>query len=286
MPNAPIFQRIFQGRKKEPQSELCMGKPFRAQFECPTGQVPETCYSSDPGENSWYPPIMIGASSIASQIMQPDRIQAALELLLKLDPDDYVRYLIRFYQQGLKRFGSSWRYADIVTVLMTLSELLKPRTYLEIGVRRGRSVCAVASRAPECHIVMFDWWAENFAGMESPEPDCVRAELRKIGHRGEMVFVNGDSHEALPRYFSENPDACFDLIAVDGDHSDEGAAQDLRDVLPKLNIGGAVVFDDLGHPLHPGLKRVWLEMVADEPRFTAWSFEEVGFGVGFGMRRW
>lgn len=286
MPNAPIFQRIFHRRKNEPESALCMGKPTRARFNSRAEQVPETCYSPGPGENSWYPPLMISAASIASQIMQPDRIQAALELLLTLEPDDFIRYLIRFYEQGMKRFGSSWRYADIVTVLLTLSELLKPRTYLEIGVRRGRSVCAVGSRAPECQIVMFDMWAENYAGIENPGPDFVRRELQKMGHRGEMVFVNGNSHETLPRYFSANPNAWFDLITVDGDHSDEGAAQDLREVLPRLNIGGAVVFDDIGHPQHPGLRRVWLEMVAEEPRFSTWTFEEVGFGVGFGMRRW
>jgi len=133
---------------------------------------------------------------------------------------------------------------------------------------------------------MFDMWAENYAGIENPGPDFVRTELQKMGHRGEMVFVNGNSHETLPRYFSANPNAWFDLITVDGDHSDEGAAQDLREVLPRLNIGGAVVFDDIGHPQHPGLRRVWVEMVAEEPRFTTWTFEEVGFGVGFGMRRW
>jgi len=135
MPNTSIFQRIFQRRQNEPKSELCIEKPSGTQFNSLTEQVPETCYSPGAGESSWYPPIMISASSIASQVIQPDRIRAALELSLKLEPDDYTRYLIRFYQQGLKRFGSSWRYADIVTVLLTLSELLKPRTYLEIGVR-------------------------------------------------------------------------------------------------------------------------------------------------------
>jgi len=49
----------------------------------------------------------------------------------------------------------------------------------------------------------------------------------------------------------------FDLITVDGDHSEEGAFDDLLNVIPHLNVGGILVFDDIAHPTHPYLLGVW-----------------------------
>jgi predicted O-methyltransferase YrrM len=249
-------------------------------------RVPTISYSPSSADQEWYPPVMIGAAAIGARVVAVQQIQAGRDLLSLLEPDEYCQYLLKFYDEGLRRFGASWGYADIITVLLTLSELLHPRRYLEIGVRRGRSVCAVASRTPDCDFVMFDMWIQDYAGMENPGPGLVETELAKVGYRGSAAFVDGDSHETLPQFFAANPGMTFDMITVDGDHSDEGAAQDLRDVLPHLAIGGAVVFDDICHPQHPGLGRVWKRLVVDDPRFSTWSYDEAGYGVGFGIRRW
>ena len=248
-------------------------------------RVPSLCHETVGGEAAWYPPVMLGASALAEQITNPRQVERARDLLQTLAPDEYGRYMIRFYEDGLRRFGGGWRYADIVTVLLGLTEALKPRRYLEIGVRRGRSACAVASLAPTCDLALFDMWIPDYAGMENPGPAFVRAELARVGHSGRCDFVDGDSHETLPRYFSDHPDTVFDLITVDGDHSDDGATRDLCDVLPRLAVGGAVVFDDISHPAHPGLKALWHRLVVDDSRFSAWSFDEVGYGVGFGVRK-
>jgi len=53
-----------------------------------------------------------------------------------------------------------------------------------------------------------------------------------------------------------------------------------------LTVGGAVVFDDVCHPLHPELSGVWREMVIEDPRFSSWSCNDVGYGVAFAIRRW
>ncbi len=248
-------------------------------------QVPSVCHEPSGGGTAWYPPVMIGAGALAELIMSPRQVERARDLLLRLVPDDYGRYMIRFYEDGLRRFGGAWRYADIVTVLLGVAETLKPRRYLEIGVRRGRSACAVASLAPTCDLALFDMWIQDYAGMENPGPAFVRAELARVGHSGLCEFVDGDSHETLPRYFSDNPDATFDLITVDGDHSDDGATRDLCDVLPRLALGGVVVFDDISHPAHPGLKALWRRLVVEDSRFSAWNFDEVGYGVGFAVRK-
>jgi predicted O-methyltransferase YrrM len=231
---------------------------------------------------------MIGAEALGRIIVERDAryIRQALDLLRRLSSDDYAAYLIRYLENGLARFGERWGYADIVTVLLGLADQLWPVHYLEIGVRRGRSACAVASRAPDCAMILLDMWLPNYAGMENPGPDLVRAELAKIGHRGPVDFVNGNSHETIPAYFRNHPDVAFDIITVDGDHTNLGAAQDLADVLPRLKIGGAIVFDDISHPAHPGLRDVWRRLVQTDRRYSCYDFSSVGYGVGFAIRRY
>jgi predicted O-methyltransferase YrrM len=245
--------------------------------------VPAVCFQT-PG--SWYSPLMVSAAMVGAEAQRRQRIEGARALLLRLTPDDYARFMTDYYAQGLARFGDAWVFADIVTVLLALTEWLKPRRYLEVGVRRGRSACAVASLAPTCTLALFDMWVENYAGMANPGADFVRAELARIGHRGDAVFVDGDSHATLKRYFRDNPDAVFDLITIDGDHSEAGATEDIRDVLPHLAIGGALVLDDIAHPAHPELSRVWHGVIENEPRFSTWMFDGIGYGVGFALRKW
>lgn len=253
----------------------------------PMGQAaPGSCYPPPAGAKEWYPPVMFGVDQVTHRLFSGDYVGQATALLDRLDHDDYTRYLQGFYHEGRHRFGPTWRYADIVTVLLALSDLIQPRRYLEIGVRRGRSLCAVASRTPTCDVTAFDMWIQNYAGIDNPGPTFVQTQLARVGHTGTVQFINGNSHETVPRFFAETPGTAFDLITVDGDHSPEGAAQDLRDVLPHLSIGGAVVFDDIAHPAHPDLRAVWNDLVASDPRYAAWSYDDVGYGVGMGIRKY
>lgn len=258
-----------------------VGKPrYDSEAPCAEG----TCFKAPAGVGEWYPPAAVGASLVGERSCQPECARSVLEVMRKLEPDDYVRYLIGFYEAGL-RGPLGWRYSDITTVLLAAAQMLRPRHYLEIGVRRGRSLAMVASVQQDCEIVGFDMWVENYGGMENPGPAFVRAELAKLGFRGKLELVNGNSHCTLKRYFREHPEAYFDLMTVDGDHSRRGASLDLRDVLPRLKVGGMIVFDDVAHPDTAYLARVWRRYVADDVRFSAWEFRDLGFGIALGVRR-
>ncbi|HEC14104.1 MAG TPA: class I SAM-dependent methyltransferase [Acidiferrobacteraceae bacterium] len=229
---------------------------------------------------------MIGAQAIGRNIMSSSKyVNRAVELLSVLTPDDYSDYMSRYYLEGKRRFGEAWGYADIVTTVLGLTDMIKPKRYLEIGVRRGRSACAVVSRALDCELALFDMWVENYAGMDNPGPEFVREELKRVGHKGKVEFINGNSHQTLPAYFQSNPDVTFDMITVDGDHTNVGAAQDLADVLPRVSIGGVVIFDDVCHPKLLGLGEVWRRQVVEDRRFSAWTYSDVGYGVGFAIRK-
>ena len=239
-----------------------------------------------PAGIDFYGPAAAGAGTIGELATEPATLDSVLDLLARLEQDDYVDYVRRFVETGRAAAGERWRYADITTVLDAAARLLRPRSYLEIGVRRGRSAAVVTAAAPECAVIAVDLWNEGYAGMENPGPDHVRDQLGRIGHTGPLRFVSGDSHVELPRLFAAEPELTFDLITVDGDHSTRGARRDLEDVLPRLRIGGALVFDDISHRAHPELARVWQQAVGRHRRYATWSFDDVGYGVAVAVRRW
>jgi predicted O-methyltransferase YrrM len=233
----------------------------------------------------WYNPVLVGSSTIGDKAINVACLDQVMQITGNLEPDDYLHYLNAYYENGRKRFGNAWRYADITTVLLATAELITPENYMEIGVRRGRSLAMVAATCPTAHVVGFDKWVENYAGMPNPGPEFVTAEMQKLGYRGTLELISGDSHETVPRYFREHPEMFFDLITVDGDHSAKGAEQDLRDVLPRLKLGGVLVFDDICHPELPHLAQVWQRVVASDRRFATWEYTELGYGVAFAIRR-
>lgn len=261
-----VLRRLL-GRGRTPQATPCL----------PTNTYRES-------GNQWYASTVGGASTLAEYVVGGAVVRDALTCLRQLSGDEYQEYVTRFYQAGLERFGDRWRYADINTALIGLGRLLQPSAYLEIGVRRGRSLAMLASQAPNCHIVGCDMFIEQYAGMANPGPEFVRAELARVGFTGRLEFLVGDSHELLPKYLRTHPDAFFDLITVDGDHSEAGAVADLQTVMPRVKIGGAVIFDDVSNPAHPELRRVWSETTASRPDFSTFTFDEIGFGVGLAVR--
>jgi predicted O-methyltransferase YrrM len=236
--------------------------------------------------NQWYRPLLAGPSTFLDDVSGMKAVRGALDVLGRLSPDQYLEFLAGYCRRGLEEFGASWVYADINTVLWGLSGRLGAERYLEIGVRRGRSMAMVAAQRPGCHLVGFDLWIEGYAGMPNPGPDFVRDELRRVGHAGQLELVAGDSRVTVPEYFGRHPDRFFDLITVDGDHTRAGAAADIENVIPRLKVGGALVFDDIANPSHPELLEVWERLVARSDRFASWSFSELGFGIAFAMKRY
>lgn len=234
----------------------------------------------------YYDGVVVGAGEIGVLSMSPETRRAAEAHLTRIERDDYTEYLAEYLAAGVERVGEAWRYSDIVTVLHAASTLLEPSSYLEIGVRRGRSMAVVSGVAPDCSIIGVDMWMEGYAGMENPGPAHVEGQLAEAGFGGAVEFLTGNSHEVLPALFKERPELSFDLITVDGDHSPRGARRDLLDVLPRLRVGGALVFDDLRHPAHPQLHDVWQKTVVSQRRYSTWQFDEVGYGIAVAVRRW
>jgi predicted O-methyltransferase YrrM len=234
----------------------------------------------------WLEPVQISARTIGTLASRTETKQSVLATMEELTEDDYLTYLKGYYRAGIDRFGADWDYADLLTFLQASTTLLQPRNYLEIGVRRGRSMCIVAKANPECQLYGFDLWVPDYAGMPNPGPDFVQAEVTQVGHGGDLQLISGNSHKTVPAFLAANPDLQFDLINVDGDHSEAGARSDLAVVLPRLQIGGAILLDDIVHPQHKYLESIWDELVGSNDRYGSYKYRDLGYGVAVAVRRY
>jgi predicted O-methyltransferase YrrM len=237
------------------------------------------------GDVQWMAPVQLGLCTVLNVARAPETLESVLGALGKLEADPFLEFSRDYYLRGRQSFGAAWGYVDQLTVLHAAATLLKPETYLEIGTFRGRSISVVAAAAPRCRLFSFDLWVPGYAGIGSEGPEHVRGQLDRVGHAGERTFVSGNSLETVPRFFEENPDLFLDLVTVDGDHGEEGARRDLLNVIEHITVGGMLVFDDIAHPKHPWLERVWDEVVGEHPDYLSGKFTEVGHGVAFAIRR-
>ena len=227
----------------------------------------------------------INPTTLAKYASSLDTWREILSFHSSLSTDDFVYAVDQFYRAAIKKYGDFWWHLDIVNILYAAAKLENPKNYLEIGVRRGRSCAVVAHGSPNVNIFACDMWVENYAGMENPGENFVKNELAQAGHIGRLTFLNGSSHLLIPKFFDENPDLLFNLITVDGDHSEDGAYADLSNVIQRLAPGGILVFDDIAHPSHPYLIDCWRRATAKHPNLLTYEYVETGYGIAFAVNQ-
>jgi len=267
-----ILERIINKIIKEKIKYSRMDTPYH----------PQTTYVDK--NNQWYDPVIVDADNFVEPCSGFQSLVDVSNILDKLSEDDYLRFFKGFYKAGINNINENWKYADILTVLYGICSNVSINSYLEIGVRRARSMAIVASVNPNVEIIGFDLWIQNYAGMENPGPEFVRNELKNIGHEGNVDLIDGDSKRTIPKYFKDNPTKYFDLITVDGDHSKKGAIADLKNVIPRIKIGGFLIFDDINNPNHRILDKVWRKYIINSKRFLSHEFKGAGLGVGFAIK--
>ena len=165
---------------------------------------------------------------------------------------------------------------ELRTVIRALARQMKPRSYLEIGVRLGWSMAQVMAESPDCAIVGCDSWVVNYGGVPNYGAGWLRQELKRVTpeYRGLLTFVNGESQKELPTVVVGRK---FDMVCVDGDHTGPGALADLRLCLPMVAPGGALVFDDLVDGSDDNgamtLRDAWQQAMSEHEGFTWHEFD-------------
>lgn len=231
-----------------------------------------------------FDPIIYTPEYIKEEVKLPIYNKEIYKILSEQKDEPFVKFVSKYYQELSLKHKKHSSYVDLIKILHVLSKLIKPENYLEIGVRRGRSISIVAKNSPFCELFAFDMWIKNYVGVENPGPKIINKELEKINHRGKVHFFNGNSRKTIPEFKKNNPNVYFDLICVDGDHSRYGAIKDLNNVLEMLKIGGFLIFDDTNSFEHPFLKKIWNKKLKKRDDFISAEFNELGLGVSIATR--
>ncbi len=114
-----------------------------------------------------------------------------------------------------------------------LAELASTITsYLEIGVQEGKSLQVVVKNAPYLkRLTLCDTWGRRSGGTGRGSHEHIETLLTQLGYHHAVKFLDGDSTQTLPGLF--NPKVLdleerFDLVHIDGDHSEEHCLADLK----------------------------------------------------------
>jgi len=222
------------------------------------------------------------AVRLKSMMGDPEIKESVLGIFTQLTSDYYLERNISMYKKACEN-KESW--FDSVSLLNWYAQVLKPNTYLEVGVRRGRSMAQMLVESPETNAYGFDLWIPDYGSVpekgiftENLGPEFVKGELTNLGVKKLPMLTKGYSHETLPEFWAhQDSPQLIDLIYIDGDHTYEGAKRDLDLGFAHLAPGGALVFDDITHPAHPELKALWDEYKLHFPDFM---FIEHEHGTG------
>ena len=153
--------------------------------------------------------------------------------------------------------------------LAFIAHTLQPQSYLEIGVRTGGSLVQVLNNSDVREVVALDLWSGNYAGLKNTVDFAVKQIenlQQKTGRQFNVEFVPGNSHVTLKTLINNNRK--FDLITIDGDHTEAGAWEDIKDCIELLNESGVMVFDDIIHPEHGYLLDLANRLKNEHPDFT------------------
>ena len=226
-------------------------------------------------------------SKLLSSIGSAEVKGRVYSIIQRLQSDYWLEIDLKDFKHAQEN-NKTW--FDLITVLNWYAHNFKPKYYLEVGVRRGRSMAQVLVESPNTEVFGFDIWRLDYGTdivngvyVTSPGRDFVLDEFRRLGVSKAPLLIDGISQKTLVDFFN-NPDFPkeIDLIAVDGDHTYLGAKSDLDIAFKRLSPGGALIFDDINHEYHIELGVLWKEfkLLYPDHLFIQDSFNR-GVGVAF-----
>ncbi len=123
---------------------------------------------------------------------------------------------------------------------------------LNIGAGGGTTALAVAECRPDVSITSVDMSPGGPLGGLEGERNAF--DGAGIEHPTQIL---GDSKEVGKQWNGSG----FDMILIDGDHSEDGIRGDIESWMPHLKPGGYVVFHDYTQPMWPAVKKVVDELI-------------------------
>jgi hypothetical protein len=153
-----------------------------------------------------------------------------------------------------------WLEAPVLTVVQTLSQVQLSKgiggSVAEIGVHHGRFFIGLVLTDPGCPalaIDVFDHQELNQDGMGRTHRDAFEKNLRR--HAGDAAAVTIWARDSTTLEGQDVVDAVgpVRLFSVDGGHSREVVAHDMRTAAQALCDGGVIIADDVFNFGWPGV---------------------------------
>ena len=158
-----------------------------------------------------------------------DVLQGAMDVMLRIETIE----------------GHSGQLVDERKLYVALARLPFVKHICEIGFNAGHSASLWLLANPTAKVTMFDIWTHEYAEkgemlLRGGLPEGFG--LKNVDAR--LNIIKGSSHDTLKTYAATHPKSC-DIVSVDGDHSYDGAIQDMLDVLPLMrNEESVLLLDD------------------------------------------
>lgn len=168
-----------------------------------------------------------------------------------------------------ERFTDMGFWHQHVPFAFVLTDLLEPRSYVELGAHKGDSYCAFCQAVVKlglptrCHAV--DTWSGDLH--TSAYAGSVHDEL-KAWHDARYARFS-----TLMRMRFDEAAAAFapgsvDLLHIDGTHTYEAVRHDFETWLPKMSERGVILFHDTNvHSETYGVWKLWQEIRDRHPHF-------------------
>ena len=164
--------------------------------------------------------------------------------------------------------GTNWRHAErIAPVFYEILEIAQPETMLEIGFNAGASALLFLMIDDNLHMTSIDVVSNKKS--EKFLPILYYHDFFKI-----------DSIDLKPHQNGFNEP--FDLVFIDGDHSEEAVIRDIKNSLKFDPM--YILFDDVHHPSHSYIERIITEDFKDKLDVVKlWEFNDIWEGYSMAL---
>lgn len=140
-------------------------------------------------------------------------------------------------------------------------EAQRPLEILELGSSLGISTAYLASADSRNHILTMEGSGEV---LKVAQGVWRALELENI------EWVEGNIDDTLFLHAR----TCLDLAYIDANHTYEATMRYARYLLPRMNVKGIIVIDDIHHS--PEMEKAWTDLKADERVSTSMDLYHVG----------
>lgn len=158
--------------------------------------------------------------------------------------------------------------------------------YLEIGLRHGTTFHWLGERMPFGMIMIGVDWPGALWGNKKENTreviDAVAVDLKRKGQYPSIIYGDSKSGAVVEQIKEMGP---FDMVFIDGDHTEEGVTADFKNYAP---LGNIIAFHDIDvmasnnkRKKQYGVPKLWNEIKTKFARYEEIIDEnERGMGIG------